>query len=76
MEKPRVIFTESPLLGGYTLTVKDDWNFKLKQVSITASEKDLYLETFGEDIITYEEFFEWWKSVNQKMLTTTKVGLV
>ncbi|MBR4264615.1 MAG: hypothetical protein IKQ46_01010 [Bacteroidales bacterium] len=76
MEKPIVIFTECPVLGGYTLTVRDNWNFKLKQVSITAAEKDAYIEHFGNEIVTYEEFFEWWKDLNNKNLTTKKVGLV
>lgn len=65
MEKPRVIFTECPMLGGYTLNVRDDWNFKLKKVNVSEAEKNAYLETFGEEIITYEEFFEWWKALRQ-----------
>ena len=33
MEKPRVLFEECPALGGYTLTVRDDWSYKPKKVS-------------------------------------------
>lgn len=65
MEKPRVLFTESPMLGGYTLSVRNDWSFKLKQVNVTASEKDAYIEKFGDEVITYQEFFEWWKSLRE-----------
>ncbi len=65
MEKPRVLFTESPMLGGYTLSVRNDWNFKLKQVTISASEKEAYEKQFGDEIITYQEFFEWWKSLRE-----------
>ncbi|MBQ9212877.1 MAG: hypothetical protein IJ150_02925 [Bacteroidales bacterium] len=72
MEKERKIFTESPVLGGYTLTVRDDWNYKLKQVSVTEKEKNAYLEKFGEKIITFNEFFDWWKTLIGKTITTTK----
>ena len=73
MEKVRNIFVECPVLGGYTLTVRDDWNYKLKQVSITSEEKDAYIETFGEQIITYNEFFDWWKKIKDKLLKKSNV---
>ncbi|MBQ5402869.1 MAG: hypothetical protein IIU11_00665 [Bacteroidales bacterium] len=76
MEKPMVIIKECPILGGYTLTVKDDWSYKLKAVNITENEKEAYLKDFGENIITYNEFFDWWKKFNGKALSTSKVGLV
>ncbi len=65
MEKPRVLFTECPELGGYTLTVRDDWSYKLKKVSVTAQEKEAYEDQFGNHLITYNEFMDWWKEYNQ-----------
>lgn len=76
MEKAVKIFTECPVLGGYTLTVRDDWNYKLKQVSVTEDEKEAYISTFGEQIITYNEFFDWWKKLGGRKVSTVKVGLV
>jgi len=64
MEKPRVLFEECPALGGYTLTVRDDWSYKLKKVSVTPQEKEAYEKHFGNKLITYNEFMEWWKEYN------------
>ena len=64
MEKPRVLFEECPSLGGYTLTVRDDWSYKLKKVSVTEQEKQAYTKKFGNKLITYNEFMEWWKDFN------------
>lgn len=64
MEKPRVLFEECPALGGYTLTVRDDWSYKPKKVAITAQEKEAYEKQFGNKLITYNEFMEWWKEYN------------
>lgn len=75
MEKARKIFTECPVLGGFTLTVRDDWSYKLKQVSVTNEEKDAYLSEIGNEIITYGEFFEWWRNFIKKKVPTVKVGL-
>lgn len=73
MEKERKIFSECPVIGGYTLTVRDDWNYKLKQVSVTEQEKDAYIETFGQVIITYNEFFCWWRKIKDKLLKKSNV---
>jgi len=53
------------MLGGYTLSVRNDWSFKLKQVNVSTSEKEAYEKKFGDEIITYQEFFEWWKSLRE-----------
>jgi len=59
------LFKENTLLGGYTLTVRDDWVYKLKYVHISQREKDEYEKTFGLEIITYNVFFEWWCKINK-----------
>jgi hypothetical protein len=55
------IFEENKLLGGYSLAVRDDWSFKVKRIHITEEEKQAYEEEFGDTIITYTEFIEWWQ---------------
>ncbi|MBN2662503.1 MAG: hypothetical protein JXR68_02535 [Bacteroidales bacterium] len=57
------VFQENKLLGGFSLAVRDDWSFKIKRVHITEFEKDEYEKKFGEEIITYSNFFEWWQSL-------------
>ena len=59
--KERVkIFEESPMLGGYSLAVRDDWSYKIKRVNITEAEKEAFEKEFGEELITYDTFFNWW----------------
>ena len=53
-------------IGGYSLSVRDDWVFKIKKVHLTEFEKDKYLENFGETIITFNKFFEWYKILKEK----------
>ncbi len=63
--KDRVkIFEESPMLGGYSLAVRDDWNYKIKRVNITEAEKEAVEKEFGENLITYDTFFNWWVRFN------------
>jgi len=57
------IFEENKLLGGYSIAVRDDWSFKIKRVHITEFEKDEYVKKFGEEVITYSDFFEWWQKL-------------
>lgn len=57
------IFEENKLLGGYSLAVRDDWSFKIKRVHITEFEKNEYEKKFGEEIVSYSEFFEWWQQL-------------
>lgn len=64
MEQEIKLFEESPLLGGYALAVRDNWVYKIKRVHVTEKEKDLYIEEFGEKIITYDDFFDWWCRLN------------
>ncbi|MCQ2974606.1 MAG: hypothetical protein MJ211_07310 [Bacteroidales bacterium] len=64
MEKTTKLFTENKYIGGYTLSVRDSWNYKIKSVNITAKEKEEYEKTFGEEFITYDTFFNWWASLN------------
>jgi hypothetical protein len=55
------LFVENKMLGGYSLAVRDDWSFKIKRVSISEIEKQAYENKFGEQILTYTEFFKWWQ---------------
>jgi len=55
------IFEENKMLGGYSLAVRDDWSFKIKRVSISEKEKEAYELKFGDQILTYTEFFRWWQ---------------
>ena len=59
------LFEENTALGGFTLSVRDDWVYKIKKVHITTAEKDLYLEEFGEKIVTHNEFYDWWIRINK-----------
>lgn len=59
------IFEENKMIGGYSLAVREDWSHKIKRVNITEVEKQKYIDTFGEEIITYDEFFEWWCRINK-----------
>ena len=64
--KERVkIFEESPMLGGYSLAVRDDWSYKIKRVNITEAEKEAFEKEFGENLITYDTFFNWWVQFNK-----------
>ncbi len=66
MKVPTSLFEKSPILGGYTLSVKDDWSYKLKKVYLSEEDKEKYLETFGDQLITYDTFFEWYKELKNK----------
>jgi hypothetical protein len=65
MEHKIKLFEDSPVLGGYSLAVRDNWVYKIKRVHITEKEKELYEEEFGELILTYDEFFDWWCKINK-----------
>jgi len=60
------LFKEVRPLKMYSLAIRDDWTFKIKRTNITEREKDLYLKTFGEKIITYSEFYNWWCKINNR----------
>ena len=59
------VIDRNRILGGYSLSVRDNWVYKIKKVHLTEKEKDKYLEDFGEQIITYDEFFEWYKKLKE-----------
>ncbi len=63
MEHGVKIIDRNRIIGGYTLSVKDDWVYKIKKVHISETEKDKYIEKFGETIITFNEFYEWYKTI-------------
>lgn len=54
-------FEENKVLGGYSLAVRDDWSYKIKRVHITEDEKQAYEQAFGDKILSYTEFFDWWQ---------------
>ncbi len=64
MEERIKVFEENTMIGGYALAVRDEWSYKIKHVNITEYEKEEYIKKFGEEIITYDEFFNWWVKLN------------
>ncbi|MCF6366286.1 MAG: hypothetical protein L3J35_08800 [Bacteroidales bacterium] len=60
------VIESNRVIGGYSLSVRDNWVYKIKKVHLSETEKDKYLEDFGEVIITFEEFFEWYKSLKKQ----------
>ncbi len=61
------VFKRNKLIGGWSLAVRDDWSFKIKRVNITDEEKELYEKEFGEEILTYSDFFDWWLKTREKI---------
>jgi hypothetical protein len=64
MDSKIILFEESPMLGGYSLAVRDDWVYKIKRVHVSEKEKSLYEKQFGDKILTYSEFYDWWCNIN------------
>jgi len=62
------VIERNSIIGGYSLSVRDNWVYKIKKIHITEVEKDKYLENFGEVIVTYDEFFKWYKALKEKAL--------
>jgi len=60
------VIERNRIIGGYSLSVRDNWVYKIKKVHLNEYEKDKYLEDFGEQIITYDDFFEWYKVLKNK----------
>ena len=52
------------VLGGYYIPVRNEWNYQIIKRHLTQREKELYQKQFGEQIITDDEYFNWWKKVN------------
>ena len=63
------VIDRNRILGGYSLSVRDNWVYKIKKVHINEYEKDKYLEDFGNKIITFDEFFEWYKKLKEAQKT-------
>ena len=62
------VIERNRIIGGFTLSVRDDWVYKIKKIHLTEYEKDKFLETFGEQIIEYNEFFEWYKELKKQVV--------
>lgn len=58
------IIERNRIIGGYSLSVRDNWVYKIKKVHLNEYEKDKYIEDFGkEQMITFDDFFEWYKKI-------------
>lgn len=58
------LFEESTMIGGYALAVRDEWSYKIKRVNVSEEEMFAYLKEFGEVIVTFDVFFNWWVKYN------------
>jgi len=65
METLSKVIEKNRIIGGYTVTVKDDWVYKAKKIHLSETEKDLYLEKFGENSVTFSEFYQWFKTIKK-----------
>jgi len=54
------IFEDNKLVGGYSLAVRDDWSYNIKRINVSELEHQEYIKAFGNEIITYNLFFDWW----------------
>ncbi|HAF30739.1 MAG TPA: hypothetical protein DCG75_16980 [Bacteroidales bacterium] len=54
-------------LGGYYIPVRDDWNYHIIKKHISEKEKEIYLQQFGEEILTEDQFYNWWKSIKHNL---------
>ncbi|MCF6240482.1 MAG: hypothetical protein L3J74_03950 [Bacteroidales bacterium] len=59
------LFKENKTIGGYSIAVRDDWSFKIKRMHISESDKERYVQKFGNKIILESEFMDWWVEVNR-----------
>lgn len=50
------------MLGGYYIPVKNNWNYHIIKRHISEKEKELYQKQFGENILTDDQYFSWWKN--------------
>ena len=65
MRKRIELFKENTTIGGYSIAVRDDWSFKIKRVHISDTERDAYVEKFGDKIILEGKFMNWWIEFNE-----------
>jgi hypothetical protein len=66
------IFKENPVLGGFSIAVRDDWSFKIKRIHISVSEKEAYQKEFGDMIMLEKDFMRWWLNFQQSNLSAQK----
>ncbi|MEE4198101.1 MAG: hypothetical protein V2I54_10685 [Bacteroidales bacterium] len=52
------------ILGGYYIPVRNDWNLHIQKKHLSEKEKEMYSRDFGEQIITEDQYFEWWKKIH------------
>ena len=52
------------LLGGYYIKVRNNWNYKLIKRHLSEKEKELYEKEFGEEIISDDDFYRWYKKIH------------
>ena len=52
------------MIGGYSIAVRDDWSLKIKRIHISDTEREAYVEKFGEKIILENKFMNWWIDFN------------
>jgi len=52
------------LLGGYYIPVRNNWNYKLIKRHLSDKEKELYEKEFGEEIISDDDFYQWYKKIH------------
>lgn len=58
-------FRENPLLGGFSIAVRDNWSFKIKRIHIGTAEKEVYEKQYGDKILLEKDFMEWWLNFKQ-----------
>ena len=64
MASNRIFFKPTHnVLGGYYIPVRNNWNYHIMKRHISEKEKEIYKNEYGEEIISDEEFFTWWKKV-------------
>lgn len=51
------------VMGGYYIPVRNPWNYKLVYRHISEKEKEMYEQNFGEEILSDDEFYDWWKKL-------------
>ncbi len=63
------IFKENPILGGFSIAVRDDWSFKIKRIHISVEEKEAFQKQFDNQILLESEFMQWWLNFRQEKIS-------
>lgn len=50
-------------LGGYYIPVRNNWNYQIIKRHISEKAKEIYEREFGEEILSDDDFFNWWKGI-------------